>query len=377
MATVSAYTTAAGLRYRVRYRTPERKQTDKRGFRTKRQAQEFAATVEVEKMRGEYVPPKLGMITVAELAPIWLHRKESDLKPSTYRSLETSWRVHVSARWSSVRLADIDLDAVERWISEMTRAGSGATVVIRAYGVLAGILDSAVKSKRLARNPARGVENLPQKERKPHVYLTHAEVTDLAWASGQHRVLVLVLAYCGLRWGEAIGLRVRHLDLLRKRLNVYDNAVQVDNKIHVGSPKSGKSRAVPVPAFLVVELARLCEGKNRDDLVFTGRDGGYLRRPVSTTGWFERAVAKSGVPRLTPHDLRHTAASLSISAGVNVKALQRMLGHASAAMTLDVYADLFDEDLEAVGDALNRAALAQSVGKMWARGSSAILDPTQ
>ena len=62
-------------------------------------------------------------------------------------------------------------------------------------------------------------------------------------------------------------------------------------------------------------------------------------------------------PRVTVHDLRHTAASLAVSAGANVKAVQRMLGHASAAMTLDVYADLFDDDLDAVATALNDHAL--------------------
>lgn len=67
--------------------------------------------------------------------------------------------------------------------------------------------------------------------------------------------------------------------------------------------------------------------------------------------------------RLVPHDLRHTAASLAISAGANVKAVQKMLGHASAAMTLDVYADLFDDDLDAVGDASPRQALR----KLWAK----------
>jgi hypothetical protein len=72
------------------------------------------------------------------------------------------------------------------------------------------------------------------------------------------------------------------------------------------------------------------------------------------------------VTRSTPHDLRHTAASLAISAGANVKAVQNMLGHASAAMTLDVYADLFDDDLDAVGEALSKAGDPASVGKMWA-----------
>lgn len=366
MATIESYETQAGRRWRVRYRTPDRRQTDKRGFISKRQAQDFAATIEVEKMRGEYVAPKLGHITVGELGPEWLDRKRTDLKPSTYRSLETAWRVHVETRWRTSRLTDIDLDAVEQWITTMNR-NSGATVVIRAYGVLAGILDTAVKGRRIARNPARGVDNLPRKQRKPRVYLTHDQVETLAVAAGDHRTLVYVLAYCGLRWGEAIGLRVEHLDLLRRRVNVIDNAVQVDNVVHVGTPKGHQHRSVPVPQFLVVELARQCEGRPRDALVFPGPDGRHLRRPVSRTGWFTRAVARSGVPRVTPHDLRHTAASLAVSAGVNVKALQRMLGHASAAMTLDTYADLFDSDLDAIGDALDNARSAASVGKVWAQ----------
>ena len=87
------------------------------------------------------------------------------------------------------------------------------------------------------------------------------------------------------------------------------------------------------------------------------------------------------MPRTTPHDLRHTAASLAVSAGANVKAVQRMLGHASAAMTLDIYADLFDDDLEAVAVALDHARSRESVGKMWARGGQLTqqcddLDPT-
>ena len=98
----------------------------------------------------------------------------------------------------------------------------------------------------------------------------------------------------------------------------------------------------------------------RDDLIFPGADGEYLRRPVSHSGWFVKAVEKSAAPRLTVHDLRHTAASLAVSAGANVLALQRMLGHKSAAMTLDNYSDLLDTDLDAVAKALGTAR-AQSV----------------
>ena len=123
-----------------------------------------------------------------------------------------------------------------------------------------------------------------------------------------------------------------------------------------------KQRTVPLPEFLLPYLARQCEGRGRDDLLFPGDRRGYLRRPHPESGWFVKAVTASGVPHTTPHDLRHSAASLAVSAGANVKAVQKMLGHASAAMTLDIYADLFDDDLEAVASALHAAR-----GKMWAK----------
>ncbi|WP_246528063.1 tyrosine-type recombinase/integrase [Pseudarthrobacter albicanus] len=85
---------------------------------------------------------------------------------------------------------------------------------------------------------------------------------------------------------------------------------------------------------------------------------------MTTGGWFAGAAKRSRVPRVTPHDLRHTAASFAVSAGANVKAVQRMLGHSSAAMTLDIYADLFDDDLDRVADALDQAVSQAGVLKM-------------
>jgi integrase len=88
----------------------------------------------------------------------------------------------------------------------------------------------------------------------------------------------------------------------------------------------------------------------------SGGDG--PRASGSSRSWFVRALDDAGLERMTIHDLRHTAASLAISSGANVKAVQRMLGHASAAMTLDVYADLFDDDLDSVSTSLNAARAA-------------------
>jgi integrase len=263
---------------------------------------------------------------------------------------------------------------VQQWISDLGRGTGdakplGASAVKRTLHVLSAILADAVRDHRLARNPATGVK-LPRITRKRPVYLTHAQVAALAAAAGVYEALVLLLAYTGLRWGEAVGLRVRDLDMLRRRVTVSENAVQVGSQIIVGTTKAHKQRSVPLPEFLLPHLAWQCEGKDRDGLLFPGDDGKHLWRSHNGSGWFDRAVTESGVPRVTAHDLRHTAASLAVSAGANVKAVQRMLGHASAAMTLDIYADLFDDDLEAVATALHDARLLENAAKMRPRGGT-------
>lgn len=146
-----------------------------------------------------------------------------------------------------------------------------------------------------------------------------------------------------------------------------ENAVQVRVRHAVGPTKGRKARSVPVPVFVLNALSVQCKDKAPGDLVFAGRDGGYLPRPKSSNGWFTRAVKAAKVQAITPHDLRHTCASLAVSAGVNVLALQRMLGHTSAKITLDTYADLFDDDLDAVAVTLHARYSPENVGTRWSR----------
>lgn len=382
MATITAYETAGGKRYRVRYRKPDHAQTDKRGFKTKKEAELFAASVEISKARGEYIDQLASRATISQLGVVWL-ASQTHLKPSALAPVEIAWRLYVQPRWGETPVGRIKHSDVQTWISELsagtaktlhTKPGKrGATTVIRAYGVLAAIIDTAIRDRRILSNPARGVD-LPRKQKKPHTYLTHERVDLLATSSGPHDTLVLVLAYTGLRWGEATGLRVKDVDPLRRRLTVTQNAVRVGGKIVVGTPKSHEARTVPFPAFLSERLAKLCEGKTPDQILF-GEGASHQRTPSTRDGWLVYALKRArkvdpAFPTLTLHDLRHTAASLAVSAGANVKAVQRMLGHASAAMTLDVYADLFDDDLDGVAVALDQARSISSVGKVWAKAPS-------
>lgn len=370
MGSITPYSTSAGRRYRVRYRDPEHRSREKNGFLRRRDAEDYLANITVTTNRGDYVDPQSARITVGELGATWIDN-QSHLKASTFATVETSWRVHVAPAWGNRRIGDIRHSEVQAWLTRFSAGDTkprSATVVLRAYGVLAGILDVAVRDRRISSNPARGVK-LPRKTKKRRVYLSARQVEFLAQRAGQHATLVYVLAYTGIRWGEAVGLRVRALDLTRRRMLIEENAVNVGGTIVVGSPKTHERRSVSYPQFLAAPLEDACAGKSGDQLVF-GAGTLHLRTPKSTTGWFWSAVKKCqrddpAFPTVTPHDLRHTAASLAISAGANPKAVQRMLGHASAAMTLDTYADLFEDDLDAVSDRLNRVREEALVGFSW------------
>ena len=114
MAAVEKYETASGTTlYRVRYRTPDRRLTQKRGFKRKADAELFAATVEVSKARGEYVAPSVGKTAIGELGPAWLQHQRGHVKPSAFRSYESTWRVHVKPRWADTRIADIRYSDVQ------------------------------------------------------------------------------------------------------------------------------------------------------------------------------------------------------------------------------------------------------------------------
>lgn len=358
MATIKRYATAGGERWEVRYRQPNGTSSRKRGFRTKRAAEDWDANNKVAINSGAYVAPSKGRAKVGDLAAGWLERKKATTEPSHSRMLESAWRVHVSPAWADVPVSKVSTTGVKNWSATMTGNGCSATTVLRALGVLAGILDDAVDDERITKNPARGLD--PKKREKPikpkrkHVYLGHDEVARLAEEAGEHRVLILVLAYCGIRWGEAVALRVRHIDEVRRRLLIVDNAVQLGVDHVVGDPKDDEPREVPVPKFVLAELKQQMQGRGPDDLVF-GDGAKWLPRPKSVDGWFAGAVKRAKVQAITPHSLRHTAASLSISAGANVLAVSRMLGHENPQVTLRTYADLFDADLDTVSAALDAA----------------------
>ncbi len=138
---------------------------------------------------------------------------------------------------------------VQSWVSTLVASGLSAASVIKVHRVLSKVLDLAVRDGRLPRNPAARV-NLPRATKAEKRYLNAARVDELADAAGSGRLVVLVLAYCGLRWGEMAALRVSRLDLMRRRIDVAESVTELsDSTLDWGLPKSHERRWVPGAAF--------------------------------------------------------------------------------------------------------------------------------
>lgn len=315
----------------------------KKSFKTKDAAQAHLAYIEHHQRSGTYVSQDRGRVFVRDIIGEWVDA-QAHLKPSTLAATKSDVRATILPYWGDMILADIKRADVQAWVSGMTKA---ARTVDTIYGRFRTFLNWCVEEGRIPASPAHGV-NLPKGHKREHIYLTVAEVEKLAAAIGdQYADLVWFLATTGLRFGEAAELRTKDVDLRRGRVGVNRSVTDVHGKLVIGPPKNGTTRTVPVTAFMAERLRARLGG--RDDLIFTTERGKQLRSNNFKRRDYDTAVQTSGLPLdLWVHDLRHTAASWAVRSGASVKSVQRMLGHASAALTLDVYAGLFDQDLDDV-----------------------------
>lgn len=354
-------------RWRARYRDASGKE-HARHFERKADGERWLRTEQSKLDVGAWTDPARARVTVGEWSQRWL-QGQLQLKPSTRQRYASILKKKVEPAWANVPLSSVSHAAVTEWVTRLSASGLAGSTVRQCHRVLSLVLALAVRDKRLSSNPAEGVK-LPRTVKSDKQFLSADQVAQLADAAGktvktgsdkqaqQRRLVVLVLAYTGLRFGELAALRVRRVDLMRRRLEVAESVTEVNGLAVFGTPKTHQRRSVPLPRFLVDDLTTLLAGKGPEDLVFTAPHGGVLRLMGFRRRVFDRATEAAGLAGVTPHELRHTAASLAIASGANVKDVQRMLGHASAAMTLDVYAGLFEDGLDDVADRMDGLARA-------------------
>jgi integrase len=447
-----------------RFRVDGRLRSTRR-FTSRREALAEARRQEEAGKHAEWVDPAASRVTVAEWFAIW-QESRVDRAPRTIEAERERFRSLVAPAFGDRPLRQVTHEDVARWAATMTSPTTGETASPArrrdAARLLVALLDAAVDARRLRTNPARTpsgkVPALPRAPKtKPHRYLSHEQLRRVADAttSPQTRTLVLLTALTGLRWGEVSALTVADVDPLRRRVRVTKAYTRLDDgTLLLGDTKTHARREVPLPGTLVEAVAAQAAGRTPADLLFTGAQGGPLRRESFDRSAFRPAVLAAGravrtlrealglpvsglyddgvvtavrrvqsdggleptgvcdpvtwalvaaadrtrrdrltrgektsrtrllaalsrttlgpgaedFDTLTLHDLRHTAASLAISGGATVKAVQRMLGHESPVLTLSTYAGLFEDDLDALGDTMSAAFQATAVVPEHARG---------
>jgi len=248
----------------------------------------------------------------------------------------------------------------------MRETGAGEATVNAATRLLKSVLNRAVADGKIMRSPAAVVRNPATAPEGGMRVLEPEQVRSLVEAHPERfRALALLLAYRGLRIGEAAALRVGDLDLMRGAVTVDESR---SDTYGIGPTKTRRTRVVSLPPFLrdvlAEHLARYSEPKDPQAFVFTGERGAALGIQYYRRQTFARAVAAAGLdPELTPHDLRDTAATLAFKGGATVREVQLMLGHADPAVTLRRYTGVLDSmkaATDAALDAMYREAQASS-----------------
>lgn len=330
-------------------------------FRRRKDAKAFMGEIEASLAKGTYVDAMAGEARLGDLFAQWITGKRGTVTDGYINDLTASWRTHVEPRFAYWKINELRHSDVQAFVSELAVVRS-ASIVNRCLDVLRGICDMAVMDGRIAKNPCDKIKKPRRTTRKEdRHYLTIEQLFRLADSSGRWRPLVLTLGLTGLRCGEARALQVKDVDFKKHRLRVYKATRRVNREWVTQDTKTHARRDVPIPACVEDVLRPLCEDRAPNDLVFVRDDGKPFdeqtasRKVKNVDGkyWWWCALTTSGTPIMTMHELRHTAASIAISAGANVLLVQRMLGHENPAMTLRTYADLFDEDMNQVRDVID------------------------
>jgi integrase len=337
----------------ARYLSPDGRERSK-SFRRKLDADRYLAAVEAGKLRGEWVDPKLGLVTVAEAAHAWLNASRPTLKPKTAAGYESLLRSRIAPELGSYRVGALRPSDVQDWIARMQASGLSSSRIRHAHVVLHQVLERAVRDGRVARNAADGAR-LPRIQRREAAYLEPATVEAIACEMRPpYDLLVRILGQLGPRFGEAAALRRRSVDLLRRRLVIAESLAEVNGRLIFGPTKTHAVRRVPLTATLAVALTDRLENIPRDPeaLVFTSPQGAPLRLSLFRSREWLPALERTGLPTTGLHVLRHSAAAAMIHAGASPKTVQTVLGHASAAFTLTVYGHIFDADLDDLAERL-------------------------
>lgn len=333
-------------RFRGGYIDALGKKRQRGGFVHKQAAKIWAQDREEAARRGDLRDPNAGRTLFVEWAERWW---EARVVEKSTASNEKPRYDEIVKRWGDYSIGSIGSLEVQSWIKEMSQAGRAPGTVRKYHGLLSAMLSAAVlpPDRLILENPCRHV-TLPPLPQGREVFVTREQV-DALDGELEHPwdTLTWLLAYTGLRWGEAVGLHVPRVDFLRRRIQVVDVIGQSPGFHLKAYPKGKRQRYVPMPDHLAERLAEHVKafppvdcGLHADcsGLLFSMPARKLKGQPVhrQTFGrWqFHPAAKRAKLPaNLRVHDLRHSYASWLVQDGVSLREVQQLLGHSSITTT--------------------------------------------
>ena len=360
-----------GVGYRVRVRDLN---GNNRGriFKTRKEAEIFESKIITSKATGFDVFPQDGKKVLKDVFDEWFERFQNH-SPKFIVELDSLWTVHISPYFGNRKIGSINPSDIRNWLlSAETQSLSQDRRNRALKNVLVRVLDFAVDMGYISKNIARGSNGRvinsglkTQKRSRLKRVLTFLELGLVAKNCGLYQVLILIMGLLGPRWAEAIGLKVCDINIEAGTITIQRSLTQVRGKFIEKSTKSGFSRTLDLPNFLKPMLSQHLIGKNQDDLVFTGTNGGPIDISNFRKRIYEPAFLKAGVVKANFKDLRTTAVSLMISINKPITVVAKIAGHKDPSITLRHYSELFDADFKQASIDLEAAFLKEDVHEMY------------
>lgn len=354
--------------FRARWRDPDGRRKS-RSFKRERDARRFLADQQNAMQHGTYIDDAAGKITFAEWAEHYFALASKRLARTSYARDVTYLNSYILPRWGRSPLTKITKADVERWVVELAADGQGTTggtlapgTVEKIYQTFRKVMRAAMEDDRIARLPCPEHPPIARRKHKAVRFIVEAEVQRLALAiAPRYSAMIYVAAYGGFRIGELCALRLDDVDWEQGYIRVDEGLTDVDGRLEFECPKTSRGRRIVPMADLALErlkehIEQYVGWGDPTALLFTGRDGAVVRPSNWRRRHFNPASIRSGLAPLTPHHLRHTAASLFIAEGANPWMLAEILGHRDTRMIDLVYGHLFEKDRQALRLRMSRRA---------------------
>ena len=327
------------------------------GFSSRERAIQALRTAESEISLGKFGQPEPEpVLTFGQFFERYMAAKSKSLKASTLADYEITFRLHILPHFADKPIDSITRLDVQSWIDSLNL--SPATVA-KTYRYFRAAMHVAEDWELIERQPCKKII-LPRAEHQEVDFLRPPEIAVvLEHIREPERTCVAVLAYSGIRTGEARALQWKHIDFENHVITV-EKSWNLHNGID--DPKSASSRrAVPMLPHLESILRDFYQRQGSpspDAFLFLAGE-----KPLEIRRRFETALKRAGLRHVTVHSLRHGFASLLLANGASIKAVQRALGHGSAVLTLSTYSHLLNDDFGSAALAVN-AAIAGTDGNV-------------